>query len=931
MAKQKTRLISVLLVLVMLFILFPAALAADETGPSDGEPVEQAAETSGETGIMPLSSQATIPAEMWDNSILRALAYTGYDVQHQKNTNTLYELNYISGSLAKNDPDVLSGIGYSTDGSGSGLETTADSSTATGLAPDISTFQKTGFDCADFVTYYIFNYLPNIEGEDISMFTQMRQKYGIRPDNMRFWKLACEDLASQGRIVEYKLTVDDSSSNTAAYQNVYQNVVPGDIIRFGSTINEYVHYAVYAGTYNGRHYIIHVGNSRGPEISIVEYMASSGSSKQSWPLAFYHLTDLWEETGAIEIMKTDPNGKNLSGATFTATNTATGDIYSIGPTDGNGYAKNDEIPFGTYIVQETVFPDGYTSDGTNTWTVTLDGSTPNGIITISAVNVPITGKLRIVKATNTGEDLSGWQFLIYSDAACTNLVSGPVTSGSDGTIDVTLVPGTYYVKEVPKNDPYWECDTSVQCIVVSANATASVTFKNHHYGKLIVYKETNTGENLEGWQFNVYSDSACTKLVTTLTTSTNGTATSGNLEPGTYYVKEVPKNDPYWECDTSVKTATVAAGQTVRAGGSSGSFTNKHLGKITIHKSTNTGEDLEGWEFGVYRDAACTQLVTTMSTGPDGVATSENLEPGTYYIREIGNTEDRFVDEYWVCDITVQEVTVTAGETAELTKAFENIHYGKIRIIKSMDTDGPLEGWQFEIYRQEESGDASSSISTAIRLEYVGTYTSAADGTILTGNLEPGTYVVKEIIPDGSLYECKTENPQTVIVVAGETAEVTFTNALRPGRIVVEKVNFQGGHLAGARFLLEWSGDGGATWQSVTYSDKADVVKGGCSNPNLADGCLTSGEDGIVEWSNLYPGIRYRVTEVEAPEGYSLLTDYAFVGELPAENLTVELTVVNASEFTLPMTGSHTLALMPIVLALCAALGMGALLYRRKE
>jgi hypothetical protein len=100
-----------------------------------------------------------LPDNMADHAILRALEYTGYDVQKQKDDGTLYQ----SGSYGSRTPAaVLSGINYGT--STSGKETVADSSTVTGRAPDIAKFQSKGLCCASFVTYFVCNYLPNIEG-----------------------------------------------------------------------------------------------------------------------------------------------------------------------------------------------------------------------------------------------------------------------------------------------------------------------------------------------------------------------------------------------------------------------------------------------------------------------------------------------------------------------------------------------------------------------------------------------------------------------------------------------------------------------------------------------------------------------------------------------------------------------------------------------
>lgn len=78
---------------------------------------------------------------------------------------------------------------------------------------------------------------------------------------------------------------------------------PGDIIIFGNSTDTSVHIAIFSGTYKGEDFIIHVGNERGPEISIARYMAQSGS-KSSTPNAYYHFPqDLFEQVGAIEVYK----------------------------------------------------------------------------------------------------------------------------------------------------------------------------------------------------------------------------------------------------------------------------------------------------------------------------------------------------------------------------------------------------------------------------------------------------------------------------------------------------------------------------------------------------------------------------------------------------------------------------------------------------
>ena len=163
---------------------------------------------------------------------------------------------------------------------------------------------------------------------------------------------------------------------------------------------------------------------------------------------------------------------------------------------------------------------------------------------------------------------------------------------------------------------------------------------------------------------------------------------------------------------------------------------------------------------------------------------------------------------------------------------------------------------------------------------------------------------IKEIIPEDSPYTCDAPNPQTVTISAGQTAEVTFTNRMKPGEIRIQKTDTHGESLAGAEFLLEWSKDG-RQWQTVTYTDSPDVTEGTCTAEGLTDGKLTSGADGEVRFTGLYSGSLYRVTETKAPKGYQLLTEHVYEGSIRKDdgNFT-RLTVVNAPVFELPMTGS---------------------------
>lgn len=216
--------------------------------------------------IMPMSAFAApasdLPANMVDHSILRALEYTGYNVQQQKNDGTLYQ----SGSYGSRTPaSVLSDISYGT--SPSGQETVADSSTHTGKAPNIARFEQYGLCCASFVSYYIMNYLPNIEGSDTQFISDAIHATGMNSQAVVTWQTALNKLANEGKVEK----IGTSSSNVDR-----SKLTPGDLIIFGTSENSHTHIAVYSGTYKGVDYIIHVGNDRGPEISRVDWMGQAG-------------------------------------------------------------------------------------------------------------------------------------------------------------------------------------------------------------------------------------------------------------------------------------------------------------------------------------------------------------------------------------------------------------------------------------------------------------------------------------------------------------------------------------------------------------------------------------------------------------------------------------------------------------------------------
>lgn len=526
------------------------------------------------------------------------------------------------------------------------------------------------------------------------------------------------------------------------------------------------------------------------------------------------------------------------------------------------------------------------------------------------INAPDPGAIALVKTTEDGQNLSGWRFGVYSNAACTTLVSGPHTTNSNGRISITgLNAGTYYVKELGHTNSaissrYTCSGDNPQRVTVSNGTTTSVSFYNKlTVGALEIRKSTNTGNHLDGWKFIVKKDG--TEIPgSPFTTDETGIIRISNLAPGKYLVLESPTEDPYWSGELGYHTVTVEYGKTAVD-----RWLNKEQGLGYFTKSTNTGDEISGWHITVYADEACTQELRTLITGQDGTV-GIYLEPGTYWVKETGSEEVR--DDYWKMDDSVKKLVIRAHE--KTTLAFINNYSGRISIQKTVKPEGTLEGWKFKV-TDADGKEVSGS-----------PFTTDKDGKILTGNLTPGDYTVEEVLPADSLYS--GEAPKTVTVTAGKTAEVSFLNKLRTGKITIRKVDTKDEPLAGATFLLEGSEDG-SLWYPVIPGTDGICVLGERSEENLTAASKTSGEDGLLTWENLSITLQYRITETKAPEGFTLLKEAAFEGTLPAD--TLELRVVNGEAFALPKTGSTDLTVLPFAVISCFSFCAGAILYLRKR
>ena len=769
-----------------------------------------------------------LPDNMADSAILRALEYTGYDVQKQKNDGTLYQ----PGSFGSSAPaSVLSDISYGL--SLTGKETVSDSSTATGKAPDISAFEQYGLCCASFVTYYLCNYLPNIEGADTQYISDAVDATGAGTQSVSTWQTALNNLAAAGKIEKIGTSATDVDRS---------KLTPGDIIVFGTAENSHVHIAIYSGTYNGADFIIHVGNERGPEIMRADYMAQAGD-KGSYPNAYFHLPEnTTEPDGIIEVYKKGTGGEKLAGAVFMATNTETGLSYEIGPTNSSGYAKTSKpVPYGTYTVKETVFPTNYHAYDKTEWKVTVNADN-NGLVTIEAINEIDEGSAKIVKTSEDGK-ISGITFTVTG-----NGVNKTVTTNAKGEILIeNLKPGTYRVTEVTA-DKYKPQES--RTVTVVSNKTATVTFNNElKRGDLKVIK-TSEDNFVEGIKFHLYGTSLSgIKVDEYAVTEKNGVAYFNDIlvsgkKP--YTVEEVGAPDRYIVPEK--QTTPIEWNKVIEK-----PFDNElKRGDLKVIK---TSEDnfVEGIKFHLYGTSLSGIKVDEYAvTDKNGVAYfNDVLISGEtpYTIEEVDTAIRYVVPENQTVPIKWEEVA--SRDMTNILKKFTVTVTKSDSEKGSAQGDATLEGAVYGIYKGEELID---------------TYTTDKYGQFTTQEYVCGDdWIIREITPsvgyllDTAIYKVgaeaqlytvehnQTENDVNEQVVKGNIAIIKHTDDGETGIETPE---------SGATFEVYLKSAGS---YAASEEDERDII--------VCD------ENGFGQTKDMPYGV-YTVHQISGWEGRELMKDF---------------------------------------------------------
>lgn len=606
--------------------------------------------------------------------------------------------------------------------------------------------------------------------------------------------------------------------------------------------------------------------------------------------------------GGMGVVLLTKQGLDAGGATVALPGVAfelrdqEGAVVKSGVTAVDGALRFDAVPAGAYKLVETELPDALKDEYVllpQPIDVTVQGGDivaagSNGVVT----NLSPKGKFSLAKVDAlTRNPIAGAEFQLYQSDKVTP-VGQPFTVGVDGYVSGPLDPGVYFVKETRAPTGYVANDDWLE-VTVAQNTITPQTVENQPMAILAVKKygawltiPHYTG--LAGVKFHVYTSETGGQPVATLVSAVDATGvptytlqpndqgevSAIYLEEGAYYLEEdadtVP---PGYKANTGRQAVTLTAGQPqpeeVLISNQS------DWGRIrVIKREGKNGTPMGGVRFDIYRDAACTDLVETITTAEKdddelhekmGEALSSLLPVTgqTYFVKEANAPED-YVARVAVIGgrdalgngIEGSGLTLTAGEETSVV-AFNDpkvvIQIKKTDVVQKDGQDILVAGATFDIYDQEPAEGVKS----------LGSATTGQDGLATFQGLTPGKayWFVETTAPDGYLSDA---TPFSVVAPAHDAVETVAVHAHANTHVATLRIYKHGPYgnlpslpLAGATFDIYP--------KSATGDADADRIAAQAQDRLVT---ATTGEDGYAQATGLTPG-DYWVVETAAPAGYA--------------------------------------------------------------
>ena len=505
--------------------------------------------------------------------------------------------------------------------------------------------------------------------------------------------------------------------------------------------------------------------------------------------------------------------KKTAGGTTTGLAGARFSIYFNGQivgsdiTNAQGEIYVEDAATGLWSFVETSAPDGFCVDPTPK-SVYVDVSEGDREYTVAAVNYERPSMKITKRDAMSGKPIAG---TVFSVKSVTGSYSPSVTTGTDGSATLSAIPaGAYVVREESVPEPYIVTNTE-QTVALRPGKTSEVTFVDYEKpGLEIIKKNIANGEPIEGVTYRIEQIDG--NFSTSATTDNHGRIFLDSVPVGTFKVTEINVPNHVILCPIPQEVA-LKAGET-----STVTFFNALKPTLEIRKVDSvTGDSVKGAKFQIWYGSNHTDTgelndLGTYFSDASGKIILPEIKDGWYKVTELEPASG-----YAIKEPATQECFISGGESKVLT--FENTPLSAIIIRKEDSESGqPLEGAWFRI---RYLGGTSGTGGTV-----VGEYKTSSNGTIVATGLKAGTYVCEEIsAPDGYVITDATET----VYLSGKDQDVitvTFGNDKMGSLLIVKKDAVTGAPISDVEFFItdsDGSVIGNANGKYVT--DSAGTIR----------------------------------------------------------------------------------------------------------
>ena len=371
-----------------------------------------------------------------------------------------------------------------------------------------------------------------------------------------------------------------------------------------------------------------------------------------------------------------------------------------------------------------------------------------------------TASVKIIKQDEeTFKPIKNVEFGLYNQDD--EYITSKITNAEGIVFFNNLYQGIYKIKEIKANENYVYDDTVYEINTEYNKEIVNTINNTHKKGNLKIVK-VDKDDNwlfLDGIEFDLIDEN--NKVIDHLVTDVNGEAFIGNINIGTYTLKETKTKEIYNLCiDNNIEVKWNETSEIKIEN-------EKKKGQIKIIKqdAENSNIKLEGVEFHIIDSN--NKIVDEVITDKEGMAISYKLPIGEYTIKEI----DIGKNEHYILNEEKYKVIVEDEKISEII--VRNFHKkGNLKITKVDKDDKNITLGAIEFDLIDENGNSISHLTTDV------------NGEVYLNNINIGTYTLKETKTKREYNLCENTD---IVVEWNKTSDIVIENEKKKGQIKVIK------------------------------------------------------------------------------------------------------------------------------------------------